>query len=180
MSHSSKKSSGLNRSRLVARLIGMLLMAGIVVILGFVGLKFIEGMDKKTPTPEAEKVVAKQGSAEQKPERKKARYDFYHELSGRRAEVEKEVEQKIGSSAKVPDVKGSNYRIQVGAFREKEQANRMRARMILRDYPVTIIRNGSFYLVQIGPYKEKDQAQRVENQLKREGVDTLLKAYVNN
>lgn len=136
--------------------------------------------DRPTVVSDAQKPTAQTPQSEVEQPVKKPRYDFYHELAGRKAQVDAEIERKAETTAKVPEVTGSNYRIQVGAFREQEQADRMRARMILRDYPVTIIRNGKFYLVQIGPYKEKDSAVKVQNRLKREGVDTLLKAYVND
>lgn len=182
MSRSKSKRSS-SQSRIIARLIGMLLMAGILVILGFIGLKFLNGMesrDRATVASEAQQPAVQAPQNEVAQPAKKPRYDFYHELAGRKAQVEAEIERKVESTAKVPEVKGSNYRIQVGAFREQEQADRMRARMILRDYPVSIIRNGKFYLVQIGPYKEKDSAVQVQKKLRREGVDTLLKAYVND
>ena len=182
MSRSRSKRSS-SQSRIVARLIGMLLMAGILVILGFIGLKFLNGMEARDrPATITNTQLPASPVAKPQPEQpvKKPRYDFYHELAGRKAQVEAEIEQKEETTAKPPEVTGSNYRIQVGAFREQEQADRMRARMILRDYPVTIIRNGKYYLVQVGPYKEKDNAVKVQNRLKREGVDTLLKAYVND
>lgn len=185
MSRGKRKSQA--QSRLVARLIGMLLMAGIFVILGFIGLKFLSGMEGRdkpsaptTTQTQQPPSQTKAPAAEAETPAKKPRYDFYRELSGRKAQVEAEIERKAETTAKVPEVSGSNYRIQVGAFREQEQANRMRARMILRDYPVTIIRNGKYYLVQVGPYKEKESAVQIQKKLKREGVDTLLKAYVND
>lgn len=109
---------------------------------------------------------------------KKAKYDFYSQLKKRNEEVEQEVKHRI-ETEKPPEIEGRNYRIQVGAFQEIDLANRLRARMILRDYPVQLIQNGEIHMVQIGPYQDRDEAISVQKRLEREGVKTLLKAYVN-
>lgn len=181
-----KKKKARGMSQLSARIIGMILMAFIVVVLVLIAYRFMQAMDnnaKRNPTPTPVSTQAEAPPAESPSSDKptsNARYDFYQELTHRRAEVDAEIERKSEENAVTTDMRGNYFRVQVGAFREKEQADRMRARMILRDYPVTIVQSGSFYLVQVGPYQEKAYAQSVQKRLQREGVDTLLKSYVNS
>lgn len=169
---------------LMLRLLGMLLMMALCVFLFYSGMKFFQGIEaekewaKRRDRPTTQQSDAAQSDAKAKQPNQRRDYAFYHALSGDKPVVAGQVaippQRNAGES-----VTGANYRVQVGAFRQQEQANRMRARMILRDYPVVITQSGAFYLVQIGPYQHKETAQRIQQRLKREGVDTLLKSYVN-
>ncbi|UJF23651.1 SPOR domain-containing protein [Suttonella sp. R2A3] len=178
-----KKTGGMNQ--LGARIIGMILMAFIVVVLVLIVYRFIQAMDgEPKPNRPATPPTTRQQPPPEQPkntdQNNDARYDFYQELAHRRAEVDAEIERKTEETNVITDMEGNYFRVQVGAFREKEQADRMRARMILRDYPVTIVQSGQFYLVQVGPYQEKAYAQTIQKRLQRQGVDTLLKAYVKS
>ncbi|WP_172460843.1 SPOR domain-containing protein [Suttonella ornithocola] len=133
--------------------------------------------NKKTNTSQKQtnSIVTSQSQAPSQP-----KYRFYDELKKRNAEVQKELQQKMQEESKTSNIKGRNYRIQIGAFSEKESADRIRARMILRDYPVEIINNGKLYLVQIGPYVDRAEAVKVQKRIEREGIrETVLKAYIN-
>lgn len=129
-------------------------------------------------TPPAQSAVQK--TPEQVPKTNKAKYSFYEELKKRSNEVEQKVEQKAPQQkeqkAKVTTSSDARFIIQVGAFRDKNMADRLRARLILRDYPVSLAQNKSIYVVQVGPYASRKEAEAMENQLKREGMETLVKS----
>lgn len=129
-------------------------------------------------TPPAQSAVQK--TPEQAPKTNKAKYSFYEELKKRSNEVEQKVEQKAPQQkeqkTKVTTSSDARFIIQVGAFRDKNMADRLRARLILRDYPVSLAQNKSIYVVQVGPYASRKEAEAMENQLKREGMETLVKS----
>lgn len=167
------------------RLLGMILMMALCVFLFYFGMKFLQGIEaekewakrRDRPTTIQQSDTAQTDGKAKQPNQRRD-YAFYHALSGDKPVVAGQVAVAPRRNAGEV-VTGANYRVQVGAFRQQEQADRMRARMILRDYPVVITQSGAFYLVQIGPYQHKETAQRIQQRLKREGVDTLLKSYVN-
>jgi len=79
-----------------------------------------------------------------------------------------------------PTVKGANYRIQVGAFKDKAQAEQMRKKETLNGLPVEIIYGeNKHYLVLIGPYASKDQAIGIQKKLEGQSMQTLLKTFNN-
>lgn len=168
-------------SRVAARMLGGLIMISIMGIAVFVGYNL--GIKKHDAGADAHYVAPSeaQPSAEADDERaraqRKAKYSFYDELKKRSGEVQAEVESKSKELAAVPVGKGVYYRVQVGAFKEKEQAERLRARLILRDYPVTIVQSNSFHLVQVGPYQQREEAKKIESNLKKSGFNVLLKKF---
>lgn len=166
-----------HRQRLMQRILGTFLILVIVMILLFIGYNMLRpsrsglippnrAVAHENPTRAAVKTSGQ------------AKYSFYDALRKRHDEVDAEVREKLAREKKVA-VKGRNYRIQIGAFHDNDSANRVRARMILRDYPVQILRDGTSYLVQIGPYKDRDQALKVRKKLTQEGLKTIFKTYLN-
>lgn len=131
-------------------------------------------------TPPAQSAVQKTPEQEAPTKTNKAKYSFYEELKKRSNEVEQKVEQKAPQQkeqkTKVTTSSDARFIIQVGAFRDKNMADRLRARLILRDYPVSLAQNKSIYVVQVGPYASRKEAEAMENQLKREGMETLVKS----
>ena len=76
--------------------------------------------------------------------------------------------------------KRTNYRIQVGAFKNRAQAEQLRAKMAQRGLPVDIRPSGDgnkLYLVQIGPYASESQATGIQAKLKAEGQAAQLKTF---
>ena len=107
-----------------------------------------------------------------------ARYPFTDRLKKRTEEVEREKMQKIQrNQSEASRVKGTHYRIQVGSFTDKSKAEEMRENMTLLDYPALIAQSGKQHLVQVGPYLDRDEALAVENQLKKNGYNAVLKTY---
>ena len=76
--------------------------------------------------------------------------------------------------------KRTNYRIQVGAFKNKAQAEQLRAKMAQRGLPVDIrppSDSNKLYLVQIGPYASESQATGIQAKLKADGQAAQLKTF---
>ncbi|MDO5091450.1 MAG: SPOR domain-containing protein [Cardiobacteriaceae bacterium] len=176
-----------NSSRVAARLLGGFIMFVVIAVAGFVGYHIGIKKDDVPRDPPRREVsantpaVANNGNGQgREAQQRKARYSFYDELKKRSNEVEAEVAAKSKELAAAPDVKGAYYRVQVGAFKEKEQAERLRARLILRDFPVSIVHSNNFHLVQVGPYQKREEAQKIEETLKKSGFNVLLKKFESN
>ena len=76
--------------------------------------------------------------------------------------------------------KRTNNRIQVGAFKNKAQAEQLRAKMAQRGLPVDIrppSDSNKLYLVQIGPYASESQATNIQAKLKADGQAAQLKTF---
>lgn len=178
---------------LVARFLGGVILAIVLVIFGLIlANAFYSKNTTRFHSPQlqpANSGAVKQALAtknpvenekNQYPIKTQAKYSFYEQLQRRSREVQAEVAQKTAAQKKRQPIKGKNYRIQIGAFRDKDQAEQLRARMILRDMPVEIIRSKSYFLVQIGPYANKTLALKVQKKLERENMDTILKTFVDD
>lgn len=176
------KSSHVSQSSLyMARFLGGMIMLSIIAVVVFAFYKLSVSDEAETPKPPR---VAQQAPPQPAPQtatpRQQAKYSFYDELKKRNSEVQAEVEAKSRALDNTTATKGTYYRVQVGAFKEQEQADRLRARLILRDYPVTILRSDNFHLVQVGPYQSREEAQKAEESLKKSGFKVLLKKFESN
>lgn len=66
------------------------------------------------------------------------------------------------------------YRVQTGAFRVRENADRMLYQLNDKGYPAYILQDGEFYKVQVGAYREIGNAIAMEQRLRDEGYATLI------
>lgn len=66
------------------------------------------------------------------------------------------------------------YRVQVGLFRNQENANRLANQIAALGYPVTIEMYGDLYAVRVGATDVLDEAVALERQLRRLGYETLI------
>ena len=190
---------------LAARFLGGSMMAVVLIVFGFVlGNMFGQKDNAPSRTSANNPQIAKaQPAAAAKPARPaiastprksgQPKYSFYNELQRRSEEVRSENSAKPAPAAKTektdnkaekkprsPTVKGANYRIQVGAFKDKAQAEQMRKKETLNGLPVEIIYGeNKHYLVLIGPYASKDQAIGIQKKLEGQSMQTLLKTFNN-
>ena len=189
---------------LAARFLGGSMMAVVLIVFGFVLGNMFGQKDGNSHSDDANPQIAKaQPAAAAKPARpaiastprksSQPKYSFYNELQRRSEEVRSENSAKPAPAAKTektdnkaekkprsPTVKGANYRIQVGAFKDKTQAEQMRKKAALGDLPVEIIYGeNKHYLVLVGPYASKDQAIGIQKKLEGQNMSTLLKTYNN-
>lgn len=66
------------------------------------------------------------------------------------------------------------YRVQVGAFRMRENADRLLNELKSRGYQAFIVMEDGLYKVQVGAFSMLDNAVKLENRLKRQGYDTFI------
>ena len=187
---------------LAARFLGGSMMAVVLIVFGFVLGNMFGQKDGNNRSDDANPQIAKaQPAAAAKPARPaiastprksgQPKYSFYNELQRRSEEVraeaaapaaktDKPAAAKTEKKPRPPTVKGANYRIQVGAFKDKAQAEQMRKKEALNGLPVEIIYGeNKHYLVLIGPYASKDQAIGIQKKLEGQSMQTLLKTFNN-
>lgn len=67
------------------------------------------------------------------------------------------------------------YRVQVGAFRNRNNANRLFNELIAQDYPAEVVAGkDGFYRVQVGSLSNLEEATALERRLKRAGYSTII------
>jgi cell division protein FtsN len=70
------------------------------------------------------------------------------------------------------------YYVQVGAYRNPEEANTQRARMAMSGFETQVSEREQggrqVYRVRMGPYDSRVEAESIEQQLRAQGVDTAL------
>lgn len=66
------------------------------------------------------------------------------------------------------------YRVQTGAFRQRENADRMLYRLLDEGYPAYILSEDGLYRVQVGAYQQIGNAINMEQRLRDAGYSTLI------
>lgn len=66
------------------------------------------------------------------------------------------------------------YRVQVGAFRNRDNADRLLATLLGNDFPAFIVFDDGLYRVQVGAFKNLDNAVRMERRLRRYRFNTFI------
>ena len=78
-----------------------------------------------------------------------------------------------------PQTRGDNsyvYRVQVGLYRNYENASYLQMQLYSLGCRAQIVRQGELYGVHVGEYETLDQAVALERSLRKFGFDTLLVA----
>ena len=68
----------------------------------------------------------------------------------------------------------TQYRVQVGAFRNRRYADELFNELIAQDYPAFIEEGNGFYRVQVGDYPILQEAVDMERRLKQAGYSTII------
>ncbi len=66
------------------------------------------------------------------------------------------------------------YRVQIGSFRERDNAERLLASALTDGFPAFIIYSDGLYKVQVGAFKNLDNAVRMERRLRRFRYNTYI------
>lgn len=66
------------------------------------------------------------------------------------------------------------YRVQTGAFRNRQYAEDLLYRLLQQNYPAYILREDDYYKVQVGAFRQLDNAVRMEQALRQRGYSTFL------
>lgn len=67
-----------------------------------------------------------------------------------------------------------DYRVQVGAFRNRTYAERLRGELLEQDFPAYIEDSDGYLRVQVGGYDTLEEAAAMEKRLKRAGYSTVI------
>lgn len=73
-----------------------------------------------------------------------------------------------------PEEDNTLYRVQVGLFREKQNADNLLYHLEDEGYPAFILNEDGFYKVQVGAYKNLANAIKMEQTLRRAGYSTWI------
>lgn len=71
--------------------------------------------------------------------------------------------------------KASLYKVQVGAFSKRKNAERMEMNLLAKGYDTYIVQENSFYKVQVGAFSKKANAIALKEQLENDGYETYLR-----
>ncbi len=69
---------------------------------------------------------------------------------------------------------GKLFRVQVGAFKNRENADRLLATLLDNDFPAFIVYDDNLYRVQVGAFRNLDNAVRMERRLRRYRYNTFI------
>lgn len=69
---------------------------------------------------------------------------------------------------------GKLFRVQVGAFKNRENADRLLATLLGNDFPAFIVYEDGLYRVQVGAFRNLDNAVRMERRLRRYRYNTFI------
>ncbi len=112
----------------------------------------------------------------------KPRFEFYTRLPAQTMEIEEEVEA-VEPAADVskpptPSTAPQPYFLQAGSFRQKDDAERRRAEILLLGLDPTIEEsstdNGHWFRVSLGPYESHDAVARARGLLANQNIESVL------
>lgn len=164
------------------------LLTGILIGLGLAWYLWSKGY---IPQPKVDlsvteeaAVPAGQASAEEvapaSDEPRKSKYDFFTVLPEMEVVVpEQELSEKSQPSETPPiPSDSSSYMLQVGSFREKSDAEEMKARLALLGIMARIqtvtVNDATWHRVRVGPVNGARQADDMRSKLSDNGIDSLV------
>ena len=69
---------------------------------------------------------------------------------------------------------GTYYRVQTGAYRNRENAVRQQEKLTEEGYPAFLLERDGYYLVQVGAFRKLENAVRMEAHLRENGYQTYI------
>lgn len=103
--------------------------------------------------------------------------DYLYNLHG---QIAAEVNAKLGKKevAEQPPAVTTNadtiYRVQTGAFRNKENADAMYGKVKTAGFDACMVKSNGLYKIQVGAYKKELNAENMVKKLKAAGFDTTI------
>lgn len=105
-------------------------------------------------------------------------FDFYEILEGKEVRIPDYEVKTRAREEKVGKAEPTHYILQVGAFREYKQADKLKARLAFMGIESTIekaqVANVVWNRLKIGPYAKLSTIERVRSQLKEKGITTIV------
>jgi len=105
----------------------------------------------------------------------KKEFDFYTLLP----DIEKVMPDDLPEATPTRPTVNVDYYLQAASFRERKDAEKLRARFALKGYQSMtqsriVADKGTYYRVRLGPYSDKRRAKTVKNKLQRLGVRPFI------
>lgn len=116
----------------------------------------------------------------------KPHFDFYTLLPGIEVPAEDTTKKTVqvnspkqsAQPAKTPTTTNKSIFLQVGAFKDRDQADQLRAQLTLEGQPVNLkkvtVNQQTLYRVYLGPYTNQSTAEATQSKLAKQNVHTLL------
>ena len=81
------------------------------------------------------------------------------------------VTAQLGGGASTPSTDGTLYRVQAGAFKNKENADRQLEKIKAAGFDTYMVQAGGYYKIQVGAYSVKANAENMLAKIKAAGFD---------
>lgn len=132
---------------------------------------------EERPRPVAATSPPAQEQVEAQASSPKPRFDFYKLLPEQTIEVDVEPAADVGKREAQPAGRDA-YVLQAGSFRQREDADRRRAELLLLSLTPTVEEstgdNGRWYRVYLGPFESRSAMARARSLTANADIDTLL------
>lgn len=120
---------------------------------------------------------AEQGGGTAPQEPPKPRFDFYTMLPEQTIEIE-QPQRQPNRNAPTTAASQAYYLLQAGSFRQREDADRRRAELLLLGLEPTVEEatgeNGRWFRVYLGPFQSRSKMSKARSLTAAQNIDTLL------
>lgn len=164
-------------------LLVLFLIIGFALALNFLGDSSPEqetaAITKPLPvTPDKPTKKVSKKPAKPEPEQTEPQFDFYNLLESKEVRIPEHEIKTRAREEKVGKSKPAQYILQVGSFREYQQADKLKARLAFMGIQSKIekakVGNVIWNRLKIGPYAKLSTVERVRNRLKQKGIATII------
>lgn len=97
--------------------------------------------------------------------------DYLYNLHG---QIAAEVNAQLSGGASAPAPDGTLYRVQVGAFTDKSNADSMLAKVNAAGFDTYVVQSGGYYKIQVGAYSMKSNAEAMLTKVKEAGFEAFM------
>ena len=89
-------------------------------------------------------------------------------------QIQNDIKKAMGNPEPAPQPTGKLYRVQVGAFKKKGNADNLAKKLKEKGYDVIIKKVGDLYKVQCGAFSKKANAEALYNKLVKDGYKPFI------
>ncbi|WGO99841.1 SPOR domain-containing protein [Saccharophagus degradans] len=149
-------------------------------------IMFLMRLADMSPQETAKEVKEKTAANSAKNEEQKPRFDFYELLKDAKVPTPKPDTSGPSGAAAEPEAPATEYILQVASFKNKTDAEALRAQLILLNLDATVqdakVRNGeTWYRVLVGPYQSRSRMSKARSTLISNRFEALvLKRNIEN
>ena len=133
---------------------------GAVLLMGFIGY-FMFAVDKPKETPKVVETQAPVKSEDQLPEKPQPKWEYESTLKNK--EVIVDIPEQTKSTRP--------YQMQCGSFRNKKDAESLKAKIAFQGLNSIVKHTGNWYRVILGPYERKRVAEKERHKLQRAKIN---------